>query len=100
MGLHDYTLYDLINRNAVSFGGRTAWFEVDDQRQLTFAEFKGQVDRLAGGLQKAGIKKSECNVVFGKNSLEYFMVYGAADALGAIVLTINWRLSADEALFN
>ena len=100
MGLHDYTLYDLINRNAVSFGGRTAWFEVDDQRQLTFAEFKGQVDRLAGGLQKAGIKKSDCIGVFGKNSLEYFLVYGAAAALGAIVLPINWRLSADEALFN
>jgi len=100
MGLHDYTFYDLINRNAVSFGGRPAWFEVDDQRELTFAEYKGQVDRLACGLQKAGIKKSDCIGVFGKNSLEYFLLYGAAAALGAIVLPINWRLSADEAVFN
>jgi len=100
MALHDYTFYDLINRNAVSFGGRPAWFEVDDQRELTFAEYKGQVDRLACGLQKAGIKKSDCIGVFGKNSLEYFLLYGAAAALGAIVLPINWRLSADEAVFN
>jgi len=100
MGLHDYTFYDLINRNAVSFCNRPAWFEVDDQRQLTFAEFKGQVDRLAGGLQKAGIKKNDCIGVFGKNSLEYFLLYGAAAALGAVVLPINWRLSAEEALFN
>jgi long-chain acyl-CoA synthetase len=100
MGLHDYTFYDLINRNAVSFGGRPAWFEVDDQRELTFAETKDQVDRLACGLQKAGIKKNDCVGIFGKNSLEYFLLYGAAAALGAIVLPINWRLSADEAVFN
>jgi long-chain acyl-CoA synthetase len=100
MGLHDYTFYDLINRNAVAFGNRPAWFEVDDQRQLTFAECKNQVDRLACGLQKAGIKKGARIGVIGKNSLEYFLLYGAAAALGAIVLPINWRLSADEAVFN
>ena len=100
MGLHDYTFYDLISRNAVAFGSRPAWYEVDDQHQLTFAEFKKQVDQLACGLQKAGIKKSDCIGVFGKNSLEYFMLYGAAAALGAIILPINWRLSAEEAVFN
>ncbi len=40
MALHDYTFYDLINRNAVCFNDRQAWFEVDDQRTLTFAEYK------------------------------------------------------------
>jgi len=100
MGLHDYTFYDLINRNAVSFGGRPAWFEVDDQRLVTFAECKGQVDHLACGLQTAGLQKGDRIGVFGKNSLEYFLIYGAASALGAIVLPINWRLSAEEAVFN
>jgi len=100
MGLHDYTFYDLISRNAVSYNSRPAWFEVDDERLLTFAEYKDQVDHLACGLQKAGIKKSDCIGAFGKNSLEYFLLYGAAAALGAIVLPINWRLSAEEAVFN
>ena len=100
MGLHDYTFYDLINRNAVSFCHRPAWLEVDDQRSATFAEIKGQVDQLACGLQKAGIKIGDRIGVFGKNSLEYFLLYGAAAALGAIVLPINWRLSAEEAVFN
>ncbi len=100
MGLHDYTFYDLINRNGVAFGGRPAWFEVDDQRQLTFAEYRDRVDRLACGLQKAGLQKGDCVAVFGKNSLEYFLLYGAAAALGVIVLPINWRLSAEEAVFN
>jgi long-chain acyl-CoA synthetase len=100
MGLHDYTFYDLINRNSVCFNDKLAWYEVDDQRLVTFSECKGQVDQLACGLQKAGIKKGDRIGVFGKNSLEYFLLYGAAAALGAIVLPINWRLSAEEAVFN
>ncbi len=100
MGLHDYTFYDLINRNAVSFCHRPAWFEVDDRRILTFAECKRKVDQLACGIQAAGIRKGDRIGVFGKNSLEYFLLYGAAAALGAVVLPINWRLSAEEAVFN
>ena len=100
MGLHDYTFYDLINRNAVSFGSLPAWFEVDDQRSLTFAGYKQKVDQLACGLQKAGLKKGDRIGVLGKNSLEFFLLYGAAAALGGIVLPVNWRLSADEAVFN
>jgi len=100
MALHDYTFYDLISRNAVGFNNLAAWYEVDDQRTLTYAEYKQKVDQMACGLQKAGIKKGDRIGVVGKNSLEYFLIYGAAAALGAIVLPINWRLSAEEAVFN
>ena len=100
MGLHDYTFYDLISRNAVAYGNLSAWFEVDDQRSLTFAGYKQKVDQLACGLQKAGLKKGDRIGVLGKNSLEFFLLYGAAAALGGIVLPVNWRLSADEAVFN
>ena len=100
MGLYDFTFYDLINRKAVSFGQKPAWIEVDDDRTVTFSEFKQAVDRLAQGLKKAGIAKGSRLGVLGKNSLEYFLLYGAAAAVGAIVLPINWRLSAEEACFN
>jgi len=99
MGLYDFTIYDLINRNAVSFKDKVAWFEIDDNRTLTFAQYQGMVDRLACGLQKTNIKKGDRIGVLGKNSLEYFLLYGAAAALGAIILPINWRLSADEINF-
>lgn len=100
MGLYDFGFYDLIERNAICFRKRPAWFEVDDQHTITFAEYKNRVDRLACGLQAAGIKKGDRIGAFGKNSLEFFCLYGAAGALGAIVLPINWRLSLEEALFN
>ena len=100
MGLYDFTFYDLINRNAVACGSRLCWQEIDDGRQLTFAEYKIQVDSLAGGLYRAGIEKGDRIGVLGKNSFEFFLIYGAAARLGAIVLPINWRLSADEVCFN
>ncbi len=100
MGLYDFSFYDLINRNAVAFGERICWQEIDDGRQVSFSEYKRQVDRLAVGLAGAGIKKGDRLGVVGKNSFEFFLVYGAAAALGAIVLPVNWRLSADEMAFN
>jgi long-chain acyl-CoA synthetase len=100
MALHDYTFYDLINRNAVCFGNLPAWQDADDGRTLTFAEVKRQVERLAAGLAAQGLRQGERIGVLGKNSLEYFLLYGAAAALGAILLPVNWRLSAEEVLFN
>lgn len=99
-GIYDFTFYDLINRNALSFKEKDAWFEADDNRTLTFLQCKENVDRLACGLQKSGVKKGDRIGVLGKNSLEYFLLSGATAALGAIMLPINWRLSAEEVAFN
>ena len=66
MGLHDFTFYDLVNRNAQCFKDRPVWFEVDDGRTLTFAQYKEQVDRLACGLQNSGVKKGDRIGVLGK----------------------------------
>jgi long-chain acyl-CoA synthetase len=100
MGLYDFTFYDLIQRNAIVHNDDAAWLEVDDGRQLSFSQIKQSVDRLSLGLQRQGLKKGDRIGVFGKNSLEYFLIYGAAAALGAILLPINWRLSSEEAVFN
>jgi long-chain acyl-CoA synthetase len=93
MGLYDLTFYDVIQRNAQNFANRPAWFEVDDEKTLTFANVKEQAGRLACGLQKLGIQKGDRICAVGKNSLEFFLLYGAAAALGAIVVPINWVLS-------
>lgn len=100
MGLYDFTFYDLIRRNAVCFAERPAWLEAADGRTLTFAQYKAAVDRLAGGLLRSGVKKGDRIGVLGKNSLEYFLLYGAAAATGAILVPINWRLSPPEMVFN
>ena len=100
MGLHDFTFYDLIRRNAACFPDRPAWHEVEDGRTLSFGEVADRVTRLARALQKLPVGQGERIAVLGQNSLEYFLLYGAAAALGAILLPINWRLSAEEVVFN
>jgi long-chain acyl-CoA synthetase len=46
-----------------------------------------------------GVVKGDRIAVLAKNSLEYFLLFGAAGALGAIMLPVNWRLSVDEIVF-
>lgn len=100
MGLYDFTVYDLICRNAHLYEKEVAWYEADTDRSYTFGEVRCRVDRLAAVLKSAGIVKGDRIGVLGKNSFEYFIVYGTAAALGAIAVPINWRLSRQEILFN
>ncbi len=96
MGLYDYTVYDMIRVNAESYGKKPAWYEADTGREVTFLQIREDVERLARGLRGLGILKGDRVAVMGMNSLEYFLVYGAAALLGAIVLPLNWRLSEEE----
>jgi len=100
MGLYDFTFYDLVERNAFSFGKQDAWFDVEDDRTLSFSQYKQSVDRLANGLRASGVGKGDRIGVLGKNCAEYFLIFGAAAALGSIVVPVNWRLSAEEVQFN
>jgi acyl-CoA synthetase (AMP-forming)/AMP-acid ligase II len=99
MGLYDFTFYHLICRNAVSFKGCQAMLEAEDGLGLNFDQYKGRVDQLAAGLQGAGVTKGDRIGVLAKNNLEYFALFGAAAALGAIMVPVNWRLSPDEISF-
>ncbi|MFP4036546.1 MAG: AMP-binding protein [Desulfobacteraceae bacterium] len=96
MGLYDFTFYDLIRRNAVTYGEEQAWMEVENGRTLSFSRLKEMSDRLACGLQQQGVQKGDRIGVLAKNHLEYFLVFCAAAAIGAVVLPVNWRLSAEE----
>ncbi len=99
MGLYDFTLYDVITRNAQLYKDRPAWRDAGSNEVITFAQFKRAVDNLASALHEMGCQKGDRIGVMGKNCLEFFQVYGAAAALGAIVLPVNWRLSSNEAAY-
>lgn len=100
MDLKHFTLFDLIERNALYYQNRPAWADLETDKAVTFAEYKTQVGRLANALHRNGLHKGDRIGLLGKNSLEYYFLFGAAAAMGAIDLPINWRLSADEIAYN
>src|SRR3972149_7877086 len=99
MGIHDFTWFNLMRRNSLSFGAKPAWLEVEDGRCFNYLDCKGMVERVSAGLKGYGLKKGDRIGIIAKNSFEYFLLIGGAAAGGAIVLPINWRLSEEEVRF-
>ena len=94
MGIHDFTIYRLIQRNSKIYSDRTALISGDVK--ITYRQFLDMVDRLALGLQQAGIEKGDRLGVLAENCLEFIYLFGAAAKIGAIMLPINWRLQSEE----
>jgi acyl-CoA synthetase (AMP-forming)/AMP-acid ligase II len=94
MGLRDYTLYEVIKRNARVHKDKIAL--VFGEQRITHKKFLEKVDRLAYGLFSAGIRKGDRIAVLSQNNLEFIYLFGAAAKIGAIMLPINWRLNQEE----
>jgi acyl-CoA synthetase (AMP-forming)/AMP-acid ligase II len=94
MGLRDFTLFDMIERNGRLYPDRLAF--AFDRTRITHGDYLARVQRLAGGLARAGIEPGDRIAILSQNNLEFVDLYGAAARLGAIVVPINWRLSAEE----
>ncbi|MBI5261849.1 MAG: AMP-binding protein [Bradyrhizobium sp.] len=94
MGLRDFSLADVIARNARLFPDRAA--VVIGDRRVSNAAYRDRVVRLAAGLARAGVSAGDRVAMLSHNNLEFVDVYGAMAWLGAILVPINWRLSADE----
>jgi long-chain acyl-CoA synthetase len=94
MGVSDFTVYDIICRNAQIYGDRDA--VVFKDIRLTHGQFKENCDRLAAGLLRSGIRKGDRLGVVAHNCDEYLTLYGAAAKLGGILLPVNWRSQQHE----
>jgi acyl-CoA synthetase (AMP-forming)/AMP-acid ligase II len=94
MGVHDFTVYDMYRRNAKLFKNITALVCAD--KRITFGELLGQVQSLSGGLLTQEIHQGDRIAILAQNNCDFFLLYGAAAAMGVIVVPINWRLSIEE----
>ena len=94
MGLQDFTVYDLISRNARIFAQHEAL--VSDTIRLNFINLLHYINELSFKLNKFGIQKGDRIAVLSQNCFEFFLLYGAAARIGAVMLPINWRLSSPE----
>jgi acyl-CoA synthetase (AMP-forming)/AMP-acid ligase II len=94
MDLSSFTVYDIFKRNARVFKKRTAIQA--EERRVTFGELYDQTHAVIGALASRGIRRGDRIAVLTRNRLEFFPLFGAVAALGAIMVPINARLSADE----
>ena len=94
MGLRDFTVYDIICRNAMLYPEREA--VVFGEVRLNYGQYKVACDRCASGLVKAGIGRGDRFAVVANNSDRFLILYGAAAKIGAIMVSINWRFQVDE----
>ncbi len=94
MDVHGFTVYDMIARGAFVYGDAPAILHGD--RELSFREFRRQVDALAGGLLALGIGKGERICILAQNDPAYLELYGACARQGIVAYPVNWRLTAQE----
>ena len=97
MGLHDFTIYSVLKRNAIVHSQRTAL--IQGEERITHKQYLERVDNVAKGLTEVGVRKGDRVAILALNSLEYVYLYGACAKLGAILLLVNWRLNPEEIKF-
>ena len=97
MGLRDFALFDVVERNARLYPDRTAF--ILGSERVTHAAYLARVERLAAGLARLGIEPGDRVGMLAQNNLEFVDLYGAVARLGAVLAPINTRLSADEVAF-
>ena len=94
MNQHSFTMYDMIVRNALLYPQKDAF--VFGANRITFANYKKQCDQYAAGLIAEGIERGHRIAIISGNCDEFMILCGAAAKIGAIVVPLNWRLSAEE----
>lgn len=97
MNQHTFDVYTLFQANATYRPLEKA--VLDNGRTITFQELFDKANALAGWMAVQGLKQGDRVAVLAMNRYEYLAVYGAAAALGAVAVPLNWRLSQAELSF-
>ncbi|MGD8883012.1 MAG: fatty acid--CoA ligase [Desulfobacterales bacterium] len=70
-----------------------------DKLRYNYRTLNERIHRLAGGLEKLDVKPGDTVAVFDYDSHRYLECFFAIPMMGAVLQTINWRLSADQILY-
>jgi fatty-acyl-CoA synthase len=67
-----------------------------DYRSITYREWNRSASRTANFLRDLGVRRGDRVAVLAMNGVEYLDVWFACGKLGAIMQTLNWRLTPHE----
>ncbi|TMC38643.1 MAG: long-chain-fatty-acid--CoA ligase [Chloroflexi bacterium] len=72
---------------------------VDGERRLTYEQFFERCDRWSAALQAMGVEKGDRVAYIAPNTLEQLMSFYAVPQIGAVLVPINYRLTADDFVY-
>ena len=88
------TPLEFMRRTRRLYPGREA--VVDRERRLTYAQFFDRCDRWSAALQRLGVRPGDRVAYIAPNILPQLEAFYAVPQLGAVLVPINYRLTADD----
>jgi fatty-acyl-CoA synthase len=88
------TPLEFARRSRSLYGGREA--VVDGSRRFTYEAFFERCDRWSSALQKLGVKRGDRVAYIAPNTHAHLEAYYAVPQIGAVLVPINYRLTADD----
>jgi fatty-acyl-CoA synthase len=70
-----------------------------DRLRLSYRELNGRIQRLANMLKGQGIGSGDTVAVFDYDSHRYLECFFAIPMMGAVLQTVNWRLSVEQVAY-
>jgi fatty-acyl-CoA synthase len=70
-----------------------------NQHRLTYREFAERVGRLASGLASFGVERGDTVAIMDWDTPRYLECYFAVPMMGAVLHTVNVRLSPEQILY-
>ncbi len=71
----------------------------DDKNRYTYQTLSERIHRLANGLDGLGVTQGDIVAVFDYDSHRYLECFFAIPMMGAVLQTINWRLSTEQIVY-
>ena len=88
------TIKELLNGPRISAGNQEIVYR--NKMRYTYNDLFERINRLGSALAGIGVKKGDTVAVFDYDSHRYLESFFAIPMLGAVLFTVNWRLSPDQ----
>jgi len=70
-----------------------------ERSRYTYKTLNERINRLAGGLEELKVSQGDTVAVFDYDSSRYLECFFAIPMMGAVMQTVNWRLSTEQILY-
>ena len=70
-----------------------------DKHRYNYVALNERIHRLANGLEQVGAQPGDTVAVFDYDCHRYLECFFAIPMMGAVLQTVNWRLSTDQILY-